>query len=190
MSAALGVKRLWAGGEKAEGGTGVRERDRGALWGNGGVRGALGGGARPCIELDDEAQVGLRERKAEAEGGESKLEMLPVCTVVVCGWAGLEEVLLLWVVLFWLESERRVGSDETDDPPCCWWDRLLDSPFRRGGTSCTDSLCRSKWRRSNNKCCIPSNVHLYLLKSDPSVVQLMKYNIQAAPALQTEQSPV
>lgn len=144
MSAALGVKRLWAGGEKAEGGTGVKERDRGALWGNGGVRGALGGGARPCIELSVEAEVGLRERKAEPEGGESKLEMLPVCTVVVWwGWAGLVEVPVLWTVLFWVESERR-GSDDTDDPPRCCWE-----PFRRGGTSCTDNLCRSGDRRAN-----------------------------------------
>lgn len=92
MSAALGSRGLWAGGEKAEGGTGVRARDIGALWGNGGVWGALGGGA---IELSDEAEVGLRERNAEPGGGESKLETLPDGREVVCGWAGLEEPLVL-----------------------------------------------------------------------------------------------
>lgn len=98
MSAALSSRGLWGGGEKAEGGTGVRARERGALWGNGGVWGALGGGASPCRELRDEAEVGLRERNAEPEGGESKLETLPDCTS--CGWAGLEEVLVLRVMLF------------------------------------------------------------------------------------------
>lgn len=120
----------------------MRARERGALWGNGGVRGALGGGAKPCKELRDEAGAGLRERNAEPESGESKLETLPACTEVVCGWAGLGAVLMLWVVLFWAEIERWVVSDGTDDPPRCCWKRLLESPFRRGGTSCMDSLCR------------------------------------------------
>lgn len=128
--------------------------------------------------------MGLRDRDAETEAGESTPVTLPDSTEVVCGWAGLEAVLVLWV-----ERVRSGGSDETDDPPCCCWVRLPDSPFRRGGTSCTDSLCRSEWRPvSQSDYCnsfkrrISVNIHSHREED--------KYNVKAAPALQTEPSPV